>query len=297
MDAFLGECLPHLSRRQIHAALRAGAFQLHGRTAKKGDRLSVGDELRFHGPLFWLSETPAPSEEDLIVVYEDSAILAVNKPAGMATHGFSGRDIDTLANRLLANWPDLLSVGKSRWEPGIVHRLDRDTSGVLLIAKTQDAFERLREQFSGREVIKIYCALVWGNTPSRGGVDLPLTHDRSDKRRMRAISGAGRPGERVWEAITRYRCIGQAHGVSLLEVVMKTGVTHQIRAHLAALGHPIVGDTLYGNSQSEQFGLARHFLHAHKLGIVHPETKKPVTIIADLPNDLTAVLRGLDMER
>jgi 23S rRNA pseudouridine1911/1915/1917 synthase len=144
--------------------------------------------------------------------------------------------------------------------------------------------------------MKIYCALVWGKTPSRGTINLPLAHDPSDRRRMRAISAAGRRGERVWEAITRYRRVEQAHGVSLLKVEMKTGVTHQIRAHFAALGHPIVGDALYGNARSRQFGLARHFLHAHKLGIVHPDTKKPLTMIADLPKELTAVLQALDME-
>lgn len=294
LDAFIRECLPHVSRRQVEAAIRAGAFSVQGRVAKKGDRLSAGDDLRFHGPLHWLAERPMPSVENgLSVIYEDGVILAVDKPAGIATHGFSGRETDTLANRLVAGWSSLASIGKSRWEPGIVHRLDRETSGVLLVAKTQPAFEHLRWQFRHRQVTKTYCALVWGKTPSRGLIDIPLAHDVADKRRMRAISKADPKGPRVWEAITRYRRIAESEGLSLLEIDMKTGVTHQIRAHFGAIGHPIVGDKLYGHSEAPVFDMHRHFLHAHSLRIVHPETARSLTMVADLPDELAEFLRRL----
>jgi 23S rRNA pseudouridine1911/1915/1917 synthase len=294
LDAFARECLPHLSRRQIEAAIRTGLFSVHGRTGKKGDQLSGGNDLLFCGPQAWLTESPSPADETaLSVIYEDDAILAVNKPAGIATHGFSGRDTDTLANLVLARRPDLAKVGKSRWEPGLVHRLDRDTSGVLLVAKTQQAFDHMRAQFRRRQVKKIYWALVWGNTPAKGVIDLSLVHDRRDKRRMRAVGGVARDNERAWKAITRYRRIGQSRRMSLLEIDMETGVTHQIRTHCAEIGYPVVADSLYGNQRTMTFGLSRHFLHARRLTIRHPENERQLMLEAELPEDLAEALRRL----
>jgi 23S rRNA pseudouridine1911/1915/1917 synthase len=294
LDAFARECLPHLSRRQIEAAIRTGLFSVHGRTGRKGDQLSGGNDLLFCGPQAWLTESPSPADETaLSVIYEDDAILAVNKPAGIATHGFSGRDTDTLANLVLARRPDLAKVGKSRWEPGLVHRLDRDTSGVLLVAKTQQAFDHLRAQFRRRQVKKIYWALVWGNTPAKGVIDLSLVHDRRDKRRMRAVGGVARDNERAWKAITRYRRIGQSRRMSLLEIDMETGVTHQIRTHCAEIGYPVVADSLYGNQRTMTFGLSRHFLHARRLTIRHPENERQLMLEAELPEDLAEALRRL----
>jgi 23S rRNA pseudouridine1911/1915/1917 synthase len=292
LDAFARACLPHLSRREIETAIRARFFSVGGRASKKGDRLAAGDELLFYGPPTWLAEGPLPRGEiSLPVVYEDAAILVIDKPAGIATHGFSGRDTDTLANLLVARRPDLARVGK-RWEPGMVHRLDRETSGLLLVAKTPSAFEHLRSQFRRRQVKKIYWALVWGKTPAQGVIDLPLAHDRRDKRRMRTAAGAE---QRVWKAITRYRCIGQSRKLSLLEIDMETGVTHQIRAHLAAIGHPIVGDGLYSDRRVQEFGLERHFLHARSLTIVHPEEGRRLTVVAELPEELAESLRRTEI--
>ena len=173
-------------------------------------------------------------------------------PAGMSA---------TLANFLAAYRPEVLNIGKSRWEPGLVHRLDIDTSGIVLIAKTQNAFELLREQFRRREVKKIYLALVWGQPLDRGTIEVALAHDPGDKRRMVAVRQPERSiDRRIWRAITHYRVIASARGTSLLEVEMETGVTHQIRVHLSSNGYPIVGDALYGADYPETFGLARHFL-------------------------------------
>ena len=296
LDAFARACLPHLSRRQLETAICARLFSVGGRASKKGDRLAAGDELLFYGPCTWLAERPLPdSEISLPVVYEDAAILVVNKPAGIATHGFSGRDTCTLANLLLARWPDLANIGRSRWQPGMVHRLDRETSGLLLIAKTAAAFDHLRSQFRRRQVKKIYWALVWGKTAARGVIDVPLAHDRRDKRRMRAAAEAGRNKESAWKAVTRYRRIGRSRAMSLLEIDMETGVTHQIRAHLAGIGHPIVADTLYGNRRTQEFSLARHFLHARSLTIFHPENERRLTVVAELPEELAESLRRIQI--
>jgi 23S rRNA pseudouridine1911/1915/1917 synthase len=297
LDAFVRRCLPHLSRRQIENAIRANSFSVGRTTSKKGDRLAGGVELVFQGPASWLAANPLPeSELGVAVVYEDAAILIVNKPAGMATHGFSARDRGTLVNYLVGRWPALVNVGTSRWEPGLVHRIDRETSGLVLIAKTAAAFAALRSQFRRRQVKKIYWALVWGMARRQGVISFPLAHDRRDRTRMCAIKGARQVNERSWNAITRYRTLGQSRGLSLLEIDMETGVTHQIRAHLAAIGHPIVADALYNRSRSETFDLPRHFLHARSLTIGHPDTGALLTVEAELPGELCKLLEGLGIE-
>ena len=220
LDVFVRRTLPHLSRRAIDQALGEKLFLINGRAGKKGDRLTPGDCVAFSGPIEWLADRPlvAPAQRsDVRIIYEDEAILALDKPAGMATHGFSARDDATLANFILARWPELLTVGKSRWEPGLLHRLDVETSGLILVAKTQTAFDRLRRQFRRREVSKTYWALVWGESLDAGEIHLPLAHHSSDKRKMRVIDpdGSGKP-TRSWHALTQYRSIGAAPGVSLL---------------------------------------------------------------------------------
>jgi 23S rRNA pseudouridine1911/1915/1917 synthase len=295
LDVFVRRALPHLSRRALDQALGEKLFLINGRTGKKGDRLATGDSVMFSGPVEWLAEQPPPAQRsDVQIIYEDEAILALDKPAGMATHGFSARDDATLANFILARWPELLTVGKSRWEPGLVHRLDVETSGLILVAKTQTAFASLRKQFRRREVTKIYWTLVWGESLERGKIHLPLAHDSSDKRKMRVFDpdASGKP-TRSWPALTQYRSIGAAPGVSLLEVIMATGVTHQIRVHLAASGWPIVGDDLYGPERKDKFGLERHFLHAKALEFHHPDNRRTVKIDAALPSELTDVLERL----
>ena len=298
LDSFVRECLPHLSRRKIEQAIRQHVFTVNGKVGKKGDRLADGDELVFKGSEAWLATAPLPDASlDIPIAYEDSALLVVNKPGGMPTHGFSGRDRLTLANFLLARFPKLTSVGSSRWEPGLVHRLDRETSGLIVVAKTQAAFENLKSQFRRRLVQKIYLALVWGITPAEGLIDIPLAHDTRDKRRMRAINRPGLTKGSGWKAITRYRRIGRSRGLSLLEIEMESGVMHQIRAHLAVVGHPIVADTLYGAGQRDNFGLLRHFLHAYKLTLLHPNDGGSLTIEAELPKELSDLLVRLNFKR
>lgn len=293
LDVFARRCLPHLSRRTLEDAIREKQFSVNGKIAKKGAKLSAGAVLSFSGPDLWLAAEPAAALGHTVpILYEDSSLLVVDKPAGMATHGFSGRDTGTLANFLTATRPELSRVGKSRWEPGLVHRLDRETSGLVLVAKTQAAFERLRNQFRRRQIQKQYLALVWGKTKAAGSISYPLAHDSRDKRRMRAlVQSTPRTKERKhWQAVTRFRKLAQAPSLTLLEIAMETGVTHQIRVHLAAIGHPIVGDVLYGAAHSEMFRLHRHFLHARSLKFYHPESGAIVSVEAALPSELQGVL-------
>ena len=271
-------------------------FRIDGRAGKKGEKLKAGQIVSFRGPQQWLfTRTPPTEQLDVPIIYEDASFLVVNKPAGMATHGFSGKDTQTLANFLVAQRPDLLTVGKSRWEPGLVHRLDRETSGLVLVAKTQQAFDELRRQFRRREIKKIYWALVWGATESAGLISFPIAHDARDRRRMRVVKpdSAKSRDRKSWKALTGYRTLGTGKGVSLLELDMATGVTHQIRAHLSAIGHPIVNDPLYGAASSKPFGLTRHFLHARLLQLRHPADGRVIRVECELPADLQEVLQRL----
>jgi 23S rRNA pseudouridine1911/1915/1917 synthase len=296
LDSFVRRCLPHLSRRQVENAIRGKLFRINNRVGGKGDKVSGGDWVTFEGAGSWLLTAPFPQGElRAPIVYEDESVLVVDKPAGMATHGFSGRDHDTLANLLAAQRPDLLGIGKNRWEPGLVHRLDRETSGLVLVAKTQAAFDALRLQFRRRQVKKKYWALVWGITLPEGSVSYPIVHDARDKRRMRAIAGNSprSKGQKRWLALTRFRRLSHGDGLSLLEIEMETGVSHQIRVHLAAIGHPIVGDVLYGGHGRESFGLNRHFLHAHGLEFFHPRDQRVVKTESELPLELQVVTHRL----
>lgn len=292
LDTFVRRCLPHLSRRQVETAIQQKLFRINNRVAGKGDKLSVGDRVSFKGPGSWLLTAPFPQGElRAPIVYEDESVLVVDKPAGMATHGFSGRDQDTLANLLAAQRPDLLTIGRNRWEPGLVHRLDRETSGLVLVAKTQAAFDALRLQFRRRQVKKKYLALVWGITSAQGSISYPIIHDARDRSKMRAIvdDSPRSKNRKSWLALTRFRKLCDADGLSLLEIEMETGVTHQIRVHLAAIGHPIVGDFLYGGEGRESFGLDRHFLHAHGLEFFHPRDQRVIKAESELPLELKAI--------
>jgi 23S rRNA pseudouridine1911/1915/1917 synthase len=299
LDAFLRKCLPQLSRGALASAIDNKFFRIGGRPTRKGEKLGAGQIVTFHGPQEWLFIQPPPAKQlDVPIIYEDPSLLVVNKPAGMATHGFSGKDTQTLANFLVAHYPALLTVGKSRWEPGLVQRLDRETSGLVLVAKTLAAFDSLRLQFRRRAVKKTYWALVWGATAAVGAIDSPIAHDSRDRRRMRALNNSDRRREPVrhWQALTQFRRICRRCGLSLLEVEMATGVTHQIRVHLAAIGHPILGDVLYGQAGSETFGLNRHFLHARVLEFRHPKDGRTIRAEAGLPRELQEVLTRLKMK-
>ncbi len=292
LDGFVRHCLPHLSRRSIHQAIAEKSMLINGRVGRKGDHLLSGDRVSFCGHVAWLADHPLPTEDfDLPVIYEDGSILVLDKPGGVPTHGFSARGHATVANRITAGWPYLRTIGKSRWEAGLVHRLDAETSGLIVAAKTQAAFANLHVQFRRHEIDKTYWALVWGDGADEGVIDFPLEHDSRDRRRMRVAQPSLKaPRARAWPARTRYRKLDAAGGLSLLEIHMATGVTHQIRVHLAAVGQPIVGDALYGIEANEKFGLGRHFLHAKALAFRHPDDHRRFKIEGQLARDLVDVL-------
>jgi 23S rRNA pseudouridine1911/1915/1917 synthase len=299
LDAFVRYHFPQLSRRSIEAAIDAAAFRINRQKCRKGDRLTAGDVLNFVGPSAWIAQSPIPEPRlEVPVVFEDADLLVIDKPAGMDTHGFSGRERHALANFLAARWPELTTIGKSPWEPGLVHRLDRETSGLIVVAKSQAAYDDLRTQFRCRTIRKKYRALVWGEARLEGSITLPITHDRCERKKMRPIfdhTKIRRP-QRIWHASTRFRRLATGHALSFLEIDMETGVTHQIRVHLAAIGHPIVGDLLYGVGHRETFGLKRHFLHACRLEFRHPRDGRRLRINSRLPDELEDVLRDLGVQ-
>jgi 23S rRNA pseudouridine1911/1915/1917 synthase len=226
----------------------------------------------------------------LDVVYEDDDILVVNKPAGMVIHPAHGHREGTLVNALLARYPNLVVGDAGR--PGIVHRLDRDTSGLIVVAKTRSALEHLRWQFKSRQVQKTYQALVHGQPPAPEGiVEAPVARDPRHRKRMAVVAG-GR------ESRTRYRVLEDLGDYSLLAVSLETGRTHQIRVHLAWLGVPVVGDRMYGPERSARravttMGLERQFLHAWRLSFEHPSGKGAVDLEAPLPPDLQQAINVL----
>jgi 23S rRNA pseudouridine1911/1915/1917 synthase len=298
LDTFVRRCLPHLSLREARRAIDEQLFRVNDRPGRKGDKLFPGDVVIFAASGHWLASGPLPGRDlHIPILFEDRFILALDKPAGMATHGFSGRETHSLANFLAAIRPSLRGIGKSRWEPGLVHRLDRDTSGIVLAAKDQGSFDDLRAQFRHKRVRKKYQALVHGETEGAGIIEYPLAHDPRDRRKMRAVTSKARYSREVkkWRALTKFQKLACAQGFSLLEVEIETGVTHQIRVHLEAIGHPVVGDLLYGGNRPGLYGLRRHFLHAFHLNVRHPESREALTIESPLPKDLQEILARLGM--
>jgi 23S rRNA pseudouridine1911/1915/1917 synthase len=295
LDAFVRRCLPHLSLREAQRAIDGGAFWLRGRRGKKGDRLAPGDRLSFRGAAHWLATAPPPRPDLPITVrYEDESLLVVDKPAGIATHGFSGRETGSVANFLAAR-PHGREVGRSAWEAGLINRLDRGTSGLVLAAKDSAAFTALREQSRRGEIEKRYWALVWGVSEEAATIAIPLRRESRDRSKMAPAQSGKRQLSRSWPAATRFRRRLSAQGFSLLDVEIDRGVTHQIRVHLQTHGLPIVGDPLYGRGLPDGFGLGRQFLHAWRLAFRHPETGRTVTVESPLPDDLKRILSELGM--
>ena len=221
-----------------------------------------------------------PQRIPLDLAYQDEDVAVVNKPAGLPVHPGPGHPDGTLVNGLLALCPDIQGIGGDI-RPGIVHRLDKDTSGLMVVAKTHAAHQSLSGQLKSRRVTKGYIALATGQvTPDEGLIDAPIGRDSRNRKRM-AVAAGGR------EARTRYRTLGNPSGHTLLELLLETGRTHQIRVHLAYLGHPLLGDDTYGRASPL---LARQFLHAHRLGFEHPGSGEWMEFHSGLPDDLTAVL-------
>jgi 23S rRNA pseudouridine1911/1915/1917 synthase len=278
-----------LSRTRIQEAIKAGAAQVNGKPARASHVLEVGQRVTLASESASeidssLAEAPTADAIPLRILYEDDYLLVVHKPAGMVTHPAPGHSSGTLVNALLAHAPELASVG-DRARPGIVHRLDKDTSGLLVVAKDPATHAALAQQMKDRSMVKRYLALVEGAMPTvEGVIDAPIGRDHRQRLRMGLVSVAS--GGR--EARTRFRTLEEHGGRSLLEVQLETGRTHQIRVHLAAVHHPVVGDPVYGRAQRPL--PPRQFLHAAHLEFRHPATGEWLTFDAPLPDDLAAFL-------
>lgn len=299
LDAFVHSCLPHLSLREIRRAIDERLFLVNSRPATKGQTVFPGDVLSVLARAHLLENGPLPNLGLIVdVLFEDESFLVVDKPAGMASHGFSARDTETLVNFLVAHYPSLGGVGKSPWEAGLINRLDQGTSGLVLVAKDKESFENLRSQLQKRRVQKRYWALVWGHTPEDGSISYALAHDPADRRKMKALrkEAKGTSRMRLWKALTQFRTHTRVQGFSLVEIQIRTGVTHQIRAHFQEIGHPLVGDPLYGGGQGDPFSLGRQFLHASYLGFLHPRSAGAAAFESPLPRDLREVLDQLGVQ-
>lgn len=274
------------SRADVQSLLEAGEVLVDGATVAKSRRLAAGDVialLRAPAP----DAPPGPEPVALVVRHVDDDVIVVAKPAGLVVHPGAGHEHDTLVSGLLYEFPDLEGVG-DRFRPGIVHRLDRETSGLLVVARSPRAYESLVAQLSARTVDRCYQALVWGVPAARRGiVDAPI--GRSEARRTRmAVTAGGRPARTAYEVTSTW----SAPVVALVECKLETGRTHQIRVHLAAIGHPVVGDGAYRGVR-DSVPLHRPFLHAGTLAFDHPATGERISFDEPLPPDLLAVLARL----
>ena len=297
LDRFLVSVLPQQSRSQIQRLIRQGLVRVGGQPARANQPVKAEQQV--------IVDLPIPAEPDLQpealplrILYEDVDLIVVDKPAGMVVHPAAGHASGTLVNALLHHVGDLSGVGGEK-RPGIVHRLDRGTSGLMVVAKHDASHVELSRQFRDREVEKEYVALVWGAVQGGRRIDAPIGRDPSNRKKMSARARRSR------EAVTRIvRAEPLGRALTLARVAIHTGRTHQIRVHLSAIGHPVVGDPLYGGVHRRVPGdlkpvthLERPFLHAARLVFKHPTDGRPMQFTSDLPDDLRRVLDELQGAR
>jgi 23S rRNA pseudouridine1911/1915/1917 synthase len=289
LDQFLVHCWPGCSRRLARLAIGAGAVLVNGRPGQKGQMLRPGDVVRADRTP--LHAAPAAQPELAVpVLYADAALVAVDKPAGMPTLALRADERDTIVNYLLGRYPELAAVGASAFEAGLAHRLDTPTSGVLVAGRTDTAWRRLRALFRDRRVDKLYLAAVAGTVRESGVVAAPIAHRPGRPREMSVCQDpASARALRARAALTRYRPLQHLTGATLLAVNIPTGVRHQIRVHLASIGHPVLGDTLYGDSATA--AAPRLLLHAARLAFPHPIDGRRIVVRSSVPAGFQAALR------
>ena len=295
LDAFLADQIEGWSRARLQRLIEAGDVLVNSKSAKAAYKVSSGDEVE-------VELTPSstsnfvPENIPLQIVFEDDEIIVINKPAGLVVHPAAGVNSGTLANALAYHFEQLSNSESIR--PGIVHRLDKDTSGLLVAAKTESTHQNLSDQFRAREVFKSYVALVYGVIKQESGrVDQPIARDPRNRTRMAVVAG-GRG------ALSLFKVRRSYNAFTLLDVELKTGRTHQIRVHLSWLKHPVVGDELYSGGRENSVQdvqlrarirkLKRQFLHAEQLQFTHPRTNEPMKFFAPLPAELTDLLEQLE---
>jgi 23S rRNA pseudouridine1911/1915/1917 synthase len=284
LDRYLTTQAKWGTRSQVRRLIAEGCVRLDGRPAKAGALLRAGQVISISGRPRLVPEGVVAEPIPLDVLYEDRWLLVINKRAGLVVHPAPGHWSGTLVSALLYRWQGA-PAGLDPLRPGVVHRLDKDTSGVLVIAKDPETLADLAAQFKDREVEKQYLALVWGRPqPPRGTIDEPIGRNPVHRKRM-AVRRAGRAAQ------TRYEVVDSADGLTLLRLWPRTGRTHQLRVHLACIGHPIVGDAVYGRGRKRASGVpvSRQALHAEQLSFRHPQSGERLRFRAPLPPDLAAL--------
>ncbi|MBE6925107.1 MAG: RluA family pseudouridine synthase [Ruminococcaceae bacterium] len=286
LDAFLARCAEGLSRSAAQKLIEEGLVLRNGRPAKKNDKLNVGDAIEY--------TLPEPKEVDIVatempleIIYEDEDLLVINKPKGLVVHPAAGHQDDTLVNGLLHALGDNLSGINGELRPGIVHRIDKDTSGLLAVAKNDHAHAMLASQLADHSMARTYEAIVCGSfREDSGTVDAPIGRHPSDRKKMTVTERNSKRAVTHWEVVARYR------GYTHIRCRLETGRTHQIRVHMAHIGHPILGDLVYGRKKPE-LGQTSQVLHAGVLCFAHPRDGRPVMVFAPLPDYFQQVLQKL----
>ena len=287
LDAFLARSVEGLSRSGAQKLLEEGCVTRCGKPGKKNDKLNPGDEISVEIPEPKAVDI-APTQMELEIVYEDEDVLVINKPKGLVVHPAAGHQEDTLVNGLLYAMGDSLSGINGELRPGIVHRIDKDTSGLLAVAKNDHAHLMLASQLKDHTMARTYEAIVCGNLKEDSGtVDAPIGRHPSDRKKMCVTERNSKPAVTHWEVVKRYR------GYTHVRCRLETGRTHQIRVHMAHIGHPILGDVVYGRKKPE-LGQGSQCLHAGILCFQHPRDGRPVMVMAPLPEYFTTVLEKLE---
>ena len=287
LDAFLARCAEGLTRSAAQKLIEEGQVTRNGKPGKKNDKLNIGDTVVY--------SIPEPKEVDIVptemqldIAYEDEDVIVINKPKGLVVHPAAGHSDDTLVNGLLYALGDDLSGINGELRPGIVHRIDKDTSGLLAVAKNDLAHTVLARQLKDHSMHRVYEAIVCGNLKEESGtVNAPIGRHPSDRKKMCVTTRNSKEAVTHWEVVARYR------GYTHIRCKLETGRTHQIRVHMAHIGHPILGDTVYGHKKAE-LGQDSQCLHAGTLCFAHPRDGRPVMVFAPLPAYFTGVLAKLE---
>ena len=287
LDAFLARCAEGLTRSAAQKLIEEGCVKRNGKPGKKNDKLNMGDEIVYEIPEPKEVDI-APTEMALNIVYEDEDVLVINKPKGLVVHPAAGHQNDTLVNGLLYAMGDQLSGINGELRPGIVHRIDKDTSGLLAVAKNDYAHRMLASQLKDHTMARTYECIVCGSfREDSGTVDAPIGRHPSDRKKMCVTERNSKHAVTHWEVVARYR------GYTHVRCRLETGRTHQIRVHMAHIGHPILGDTVYGHKKPE-LGLSSQCLHAGALCFQHPRDGRPVLVFAPLPEYFAQVIEKLE---
>ena len=295
LDRFLAASLS-LSRSQLQRLIKEGCVLVAGKAAKANQAVKPGQEISIEVPAL-IDAAPAAEDLPLPIVYQDKDLIVVDKPAGMVVHPAAGHESGTLVNALLHHVDDLSGIGGEK-RPGIVHRLDKGTSGLMVVAKHDTSHQELARQFAQREVEKEYLALAWGEVMAGRRIDAPIGRDPANRKKMASESARVRRTRAAATRIVRAEHFGRV--LTLVQVAIHTGRTHQIRVHLSAIGHPIVGDALYGGVHRRVPGdiravthLDRPFLHSARLAFTHPDDGRRMEFLSAMPADLQTVLDQL----